>query len=71
MHLNKVSTKIPSTLEVLKDLGSYLSSKRYHMMLAQRKNLDIFNNDELIMIFVEDSSIDQITDVLLVAFGKV
>ena len=41
------------------------------MMLAQREDLDIFDNDELIMIFVEDSSIDQITDVLLIAFSKV
>ena len=40
-------------------------------MLAQRKNLNIFYNDELIMIFVKDSSIDQITDVLLIAFRKV
>lgn len=41
------------------------------MMLAQREDLDIFDNDKLIMIFVEDSSIDQITDILLIAFSKV
>lgn len=41
------------------------------MMLAQREDLDIFDDDELIMIFVEDSSIDQITDILLIAFSKV
>lgn len=41
------------------------------MMLAQREDLDIFDNDKLIMIFVKDSSIDQITDILLIAFSKV
>ena len=41
------------------------------MMLAQRENLNIFNNDELIMIFVEHSSVNQITDVFLIAFSKV
>ena len=41
------------------------------MMLAQRENLDIFDDDKLIMIFMKDSSIDQVTDVLLIAFSKV
>ena len=40
-------------------------------MLAQREDFNILNNDKLIMIFVEDGSINQITDVLFVAFGKV
>ena len=40
-------------------------------MLAQREDLDIFDNYELIMIFVEDGPIDQITDVLLIALCKV
>lgn len=40
-------------------------------MLAQRENLNIFDNDKLIVIFVKDSSINQITDVLFIAFGKV
>ena len=58
--------------EILKeDSGSYLPSKRYHMVFAQREDLDIFDNHELIMIFVEDCSVDQVTDVLLIAFGEV
>ena len=40
-------------------------------MFAQREDLDIFDNDELIVIFVEHSSINQITNVLLIAFSKV
>ena len=65
-------SKLPNIVEILReDSGTYLSSERYHMMLAQRKDLDIFDNDELIMIFVEDSPIDQIPDVLLIAFRKV
>lgn len=49
----------------------HLSSEGYHMMLAQREDLDIFNNDKLIVIFMKDSSVDQITDVFLIAFSKV
>ena len=52
-------------------MGNYLPRKRYHMMLTQREDLNVFDNDELIMIFVEDCSIDQITDILLIAFSKV
>ena len=40
-------------------------------MLAQRKDLNVSDNDKLIMVFVKDSSIDQITDVLLISFCKV
>ena len=40
------------------DLESYLPSKWYHMVLAQREDLYIFNDDELIMILVEDCPVD-------------
>lgn len=64
--------KTPKTSKVLReDSRTYLSRERYHVMLAQREDLNILNNDKLIVIFVEDSSINQITDVLFIAFSKV
>lgn len=72
MHLDRINIRV-SYLERVsrKDLEAYLSSERYHMVLTQRKDLDVFDNDKLIMVFVKNSSIDQITDVLLISFGKV
>lgn len=40
------------------------------MMFAQGEDLDIFDNDQLIVIFVKHGPIHQITDVLLVALGE-
>lgn len=40
------------------------------MMFAQGENLDIFDNDQLIVIFMKHCPIHQIADVLLVALGE-
>lgn len=48
----------------------YLAGKWYHMMLTQREYLYIFDNYQFIMVLMEDSSIDKITDVLLIPFGE-
>jgi hypothetical protein len=40
------------------------------MMLAEREDLDIFHNDQLVVVLVEDSAIDNVAEVLLVALGE-
>ena len=39
-------------------------------MLAQREDLDILHNNELVVVLMEDSTIDNVTHVLLVSFGE-
>jgi len=41
------------------------------MMLAKTENFNVLYDDELIVIFVEDSAINNVPQVLLVALGKV
>lgn len=40
------------------------------MVLAEREDLDIFHNDQLVVVLVEDSAIDNVAEVLLVALGE-
>lgn len=37
------------------------------MVLAERKDLDVLHNDELIMVLVEDGAVDNVKQVLLVS----
>ena len=48
----------------------YLPRKGYHVMFTQRENLNVLDDYELIVVLVEHCTIDQIPDVLLVAFGE-
>lgn len=41
------------------------------MVLAQREHLDILDNHQLVMILMEDRTIDKIPYILLIALGKV
>lgn len=54
-----------------KDLCTHLASERNKMMLAKTEDLNVLDNDELIMILVEDSAVNNVPQVLLVALGKV
>jgi hypothetical protein len=49
----------------------HLTNEGDHMMFAETEDLDIFDNDKLVVIFVEDSAIDEISHVLFVAFCEV
>lgn len=40
------------------------------MVLAERKHLNIFDDDQLIVVFVEDCTIDEIAHILFIAFGE-
>jgi uncharacterized protein (DUF1684 family) len=40
-------------------------------MLAETEDLDILYDDKLIVVFVKDGTINNVSQVLLVAFGKV
>ena len=46
---------------------AYLSGKWHEVVLAQRKDLNVLHDDELIVVLVEDGAIDNLTQVLLVA----
>jgi hypothetical protein len=50
---------------------THLSGKRNQVMLAETENLNVLHDDELIVIFVEDGAVNNVSQVLLVAFGKV
>lgn len=41
------------------------------MMFTQRENLNVLHNDQFIVIFVENGAIDQVSNILLVALGKI
>lgn len=41
------------------------------MVLAKRKNVNVLDNDQLVMVLVEDGAVDQVPNVLLVALGEV
>ena len=49
---------------------AYLSSKWHHVMFTQTENLYILNNYELIVPLMEDSFVDNVSNVLLVTLGK-
>jgi hypothetical protein len=40
-------------------------------MLAETEDLDILYNDKLIVVFVKDGTINNVSQILLIAFGKV
>lgn len=54
-------------MKIAKEI-TYLSSEWYEMMLAQRKDVNVPDNHHLIMVFVKDSPIDDVAQVLLVPF---
>jgi hypothetical protein len=41
------------------------------VVFTQRENFDILHNDQLVMVLVENGTIDQIPDILFVALGEV
>lgn len=47
--------------------ASYLSGEWNHVMLTQREDFDVLHNDQLIVVFVENSPIDQVSHVLFIA----
>ena len=50
---------------------AYLSGEGDHVVLAKRENIDILDDHQLIVIFVEDRTVHQVPHVLLVALGEV
>lgn len=50
---------------------THLSGKRDQVMLAKTEDLNVLDNNELIVILVEDSAINNVPQVLLVALGEV
>lgn len=38
------------------------------MVLAEREDLNVLHDDELVMVLVEDCSVDDVAQVLLVSF---
>lgn len=50
---------------------THLAHEGDHMMLAQREYLDVFHDNQLVMVFVENGTIDQVAHILLIAFSEV
>jgi hypothetical protein len=50
---------------------SYLSCEWYHVVFAKRIDVNVLDNDQLIVILVEDSAVDQVPNILLVTLGEV
>ncbi len=48
--------------------GAYLASKRDQVVLTERVDLDVLYYHQLVVIFVEDCAVDDIPQILLVAF---
>lgn len=40
-------------------------------MLTQREDFNVFDNDKFIVVFVENSTIDKVPDIFLIAFGEI
>jgi hypothetical protein len=49
---------------------TYLSGKGDEMMLAQREDLNVLDNHELVVILVEDGTIHNVAQILFVALCK-
>lgn len=49
---------------------TYLPSERYHMMLAQTEHLNVLHDNQLIMVLMENSPVDQIPHVLFITLGE-
>lgn len=50
-----------------KHTATNLSHEGNQMMLAERKDLNVLHNDELIVVLVENCPVDNVEEVLLVA----
>ena len=50
---------------------THLSGEGDQMVLAKTEDLNVLYDNELIVILVEDSAVDNVPQVLLVALGKV
>lgn len=46
----------------------YLPSKRDQMMFAETEDFNVLHNNHLVVALVEDGVVDDVSDVLLVAF---
>lgn len=40
------------------------------MVFTEREHLNVFDNDQLVVIFMEDCTIDEISHIFFIAFGK-
>ena len=54
----------------ISEMRAYLAGEWNHVVLAHGEDLDILYDDKLVVALVEDSFVDEILDVLLVALGK-
>lgn len=54
----------------ISEMEVYLAGEWNHVVFAHGEHLDVFYDDELVMALVEDSFVDEVLDVLLVALGK-
>lgn len=63
----------PMTISSAKECRcwSYPAVERHHVVFTQREHLDILDNNQLIMIFVEDCGIDKIPDVFFVSLCEI
>lgn len=51
--------------------NSYLSGEWYHVVFTHREDIDVLDNDQLIVVLVENSVVDQVPNILLVALGEI
>ena len=50
--------------------GTHLSSEWHQVVLAEREDLNVLHNNQLIVILVEDSAVNDVAKILLVALGE-
>lgn len=62
--------QISRSARAARSKGSYLPRERHKVMLTQRRKLDISHDHQLLMIFFENSPVDNLAQDLLVAFGE-
>ena len=67
MHLYKRSVVIFWYCMRREDVRTNLAHKGNQMVLAKGEDLDVPHNDELVMVLVEDSTVDDVAQVLFVA----
>lgn len=58
--------KIKEKIDVVQYIATYLPNEWHQMMLAERVDLDILHNNQLIMILVENSTVHHITNILFI-----
>jgi len=49
----------------------HLAHERYEVVFAEGEDFDVANDNELVVVFVKDGTVDQVTDVFFIAFGEV